>query len=160
MDHTIVHFEIPADDVEGLTKFYGSLFDWKIAKTEVGVPPGMDYRLGETVPTDERGVPTRNGINGAIYGRQEQATKLTYYIQVESVDGYGQRVTYLGGSVVGEKTEIPEVGWALFVTDPEGNPLGLFEPWSPREWCRLPIRSATSGLRQLIDQIGKRDFES
>ena len=130
MDHTIVHFEIPADDVEGLTTFYGSLFDWKFAKTEVGVPPGMDYRLVETVPTDENGVPTRNGINGAIYGRQKDE-RFTYYIQVESVDEYGQKVAELGGKVVGEKIEVPEVGWILFVTDPEGNPFGLFQPPVP-----------------------------
>lgn len=130
MDHTIVHFEIPADDVEGLTKFYGSLFDWNFAKTEVGVPPGMDYRLVETVPTDEKGVPTRNGINGAIYGRQTDE-RFTYYIQVESVDEYGQKLTDLGGKVVGEKTEVPGIGWVLFVADPEGNPFGLFQPMVP-----------------------------
>lgn len=126
MDHTIVHFEIPADDVEGLTKFYNALFDWKVAKTEVGVPAGLDYRLVETVPTDDKGVPTRNGINGAIYGRQGDE-RFTYYIQVESVDEYGQKVSDLGGEVVGDKTEVPGVGWVLFVTDLEGNPFGLFQ---------------------------------
>ena len=29
---TIVHFEIPADDVERSKKFYGDLFGWKIEK--------------------------------------------------------------------------------------------------------------------------------
>ncbi|MFQ5987155.1 MAG: VOC family protein, partial [Thermoplasmata archaeon] len=124
-------FEIPADDVEGMSKFYASLFDWKIAKTEVGVPKGMDYRLVETVPTDEQGLPIRNGVNGAIYGRQDEETKFTYYIQVESVEEYGRKVTDLGGKVVGDKTEVPEVGWVLFVTDPEGNPIGLFQPMLP-----------------------------
>ena len=32
MDHTIVHFEIPADNVEKLQKFYSELFGWKIEK--------------------------------------------------------------------------------------------------------------------------------
>ncbi len=44
------------------------------------------------------------------------------------MDEHGQKVTDLGGSVVGETTEIPEVGRALFVTDPEGNPFGLSQP--------------------------------
>jgi uncharacterized protein len=29
---TIVHFEIPADDVERSKKFYSDLFGWKIEK--------------------------------------------------------------------------------------------------------------------------------
>jgi uncharacterized protein len=29
---TIVHFEIPADDIERAKKFYGNLFRWKIEK--------------------------------------------------------------------------------------------------------------------------------
>ncbi len=30
MDHTVVHFEVPGDDVEKLRKFYSDLFGWKI----------------------------------------------------------------------------------------------------------------------------------
>jgi predicted enzyme related to lactoylglutathione lyase len=29
---TIVHFEIPSDDIEGANKFYNDLFGWKIEK--------------------------------------------------------------------------------------------------------------------------------
>ena len=32
---SIVHFEIPADDVERARKFYSTLFGWKIEKIEV-----------------------------------------------------------------------------------------------------------------------------
>jgi uncharacterized protein len=32
MDHTIVHFEIPADNPERATKFYCELFGWEIQK--------------------------------------------------------------------------------------------------------------------------------
>jgi len=38
-DHTIVHFEIPADDVGKLRRFYSNLFGWKIEKT----PGPVDY---------------------------------------------------------------------------------------------------------------------
>jgi len=41
---TVVHFEIPADDVERAKKFYSTLFGWKIEK-----PPGeMDYWMIST----------------------------------------------------------------------------------------------------------------
>lgn len=55
MDKTIVHFEIPADDVETLKTFYEGAFGWKITHTP------MDYWLIETVPTDEEGRTTRPG---------------------------------------------------------------------------------------------------
>ena len=37
----VVHFEIPADDVERAQKFYGELFGWKIEKFAGPCP--MDY---------------------------------------------------------------------------------------------------------------------
>ena len=46
---SIVHFEIPADDVERARKFYSTLFDWKIEKMEV-MKDGdkMDYWMIST----------------------------------------------------------------------------------------------------------------
>lgn len=41
---TIVHFEIPADDVERARKFYSTLFGWKIEKPE----GEMDYWMIST----------------------------------------------------------------------------------------------------------------
>ena len=32
VDHTVIHFEIAADDVKKLSMFYGKLFGWKIVK--------------------------------------------------------------------------------------------------------------------------------
>lgn len=61
MDHTIVHFEIPAKDIQDLKKFYSRLFGWKIAKA-----PGMDYWLIQTVPVDEQGRPKGVGVNGGM----------------------------------------------------------------------------------------------
>ena len=62
MDHTIVHFEIPADNVEKMKQFYEGLFGWKI--TRVTMP--TEYWLIYTVPTDEKGMPQRPGVNGGM----------------------------------------------------------------------------------------------
>jgi len=58
MDHTIVHFEIPARDVEKLKKFYSKLFGWKIEK----VPGPMEYWTVMTVPVDDKGMPLSLGL--------------------------------------------------------------------------------------------------
>ncbi len=42
MDHTIVHFEIPADDLDRATKFYREVFGWEISK----MPGPFEYYRG------------------------------------------------------------------------------------------------------------------
>jgi uncharacterized protein len=48
---TIVHFEIPADDAERLSEFYGRVFGWKFEKAPI---PGMDYWMISTGPERRR----------------------------------------------------------------------------------------------------------
>src|SRR2546425_10217911 len=66
MDHTVVHFEIPADDPERAAKFYRELFGWEISRWEgsAGGGAGAEYWMGRTVSTDAAGQPTRSGVNG------------------------------------------------------------------------------------------------
>jgi len=123
VDHTIVHFEIPADNVEKLRKFYTELFGWKIEK----MPGPMEYWNIETVPVDERGMPVRPGINGGMMKRENPEQKPINYISVESVDEYSKKIEALGGKVIIPKQEIPEIGWWALALDPEGNPFGVFK---------------------------------
>ncbi|HJW65600.1 MAG TPA: VOC family protein [Candidatus Bathyarchaeia archaeon] len=73
MDHTIVHFEIPANNVEQIRKFYENLFGWKIFKAPM---PGQEYWLIHTVPTDEKGMLLKPGISGGLFPRQPQQKEL------------------------------------------------------------------------------------
>jgi len=57
MDPTIIHFEIPAKNVTNLKTFYEKLFGWKIVKTPSDF---MKYWVIQTVPTDDKGMPTRH----------------------------------------------------------------------------------------------------
>ena len=50
-----MHFEIPAESVEKMKKFYTDLFGWKIEKS----PGPIEYWLIETVPVDEKMMPLR-----------------------------------------------------------------------------------------------------
>ena len=63
---TIVHFEIPADDLERSRKFYTDLFGWKIEKWPgSGTGDMEEYWIITT--TDERG---DKGLDGGIMKRQ------------------------------------------------------------------------------------------
>ena len=122
MDHTIIHFEIPANDVEKIRRFYIDLFGWKIDKL-----PNMEYSIIETVPMDEKGNSIRPGVNGGMYKRDAPQQQSVNYINVESVDEYSKKVAALGGQVLVPKTEISGMGWFALAKDPEGNVFGLFE---------------------------------
>ena len=123
VDHTIIHFEIPADDVEKLRRFYSELFGWKIEKT----PGPMEYYMIQTVSIDEKGMLLRSGVNGGMMKRRNPEHKLINYIAVESVDEYSQKIELLGGKVIVPKTEIPGIGWWAFAVDPEGNQFAILQ---------------------------------
>ena len=122
MDHTIIHFEIPANNVDKLRNFYTDLFGWKI--TKLG---DMEYYSIETVPMDEKGNLKGPGVNGGLYKRDMPQQQPLNYIYVESVDEYSKKVTALGGQIIMQKTEITKMGWFALAKDPEGNVFGLFE---------------------------------
>lgn len=124
-DHTIVHFEIPALDVEKLEDFYVGVFGWKIFKVPM---PGIDYWLVNTVPTDEKGMLQRPGINGGMLKKQGPDHKQVNYITVENMDEFLAKVTKLGGTVLMPKQQVPTVGWVAISVDPEGNQFGLLQP--------------------------------
>ena len=128
LDHTVVHFEIPADDIEKLRKFYQDLFGWTMNK----YPGPTAYYLVGTVPVDEKTMmPLRPGVNGGLFERKDAAkpelAKPMNYISVESVEEYSQRILALGGKILVPKMEITGIGWWALALDPEGNAFGILE---------------------------------
>jgi predicted enzyme related to lactoylglutathione lyase len=123
MDHTIVHFEIPADDVEKLRKFYSALFGWKIER----MPGPVEYWGVATVPVNEKGMPQRPGVNGGMMKRQNPEHKPVNYIAVESVDEYVKKIEALGGRVIAPKMEVPGIGCGASALDPEGNQFAILQ---------------------------------
>jgi predicted enzyme related to lactoylglutathione lyase len=121
--HTIVHFEIPADDPDKLAGFYRELFGWKIEK----MPGEAEYWSVETVTVDETGMPKEPGVNGGMMRRVVPQQMPINYISVDSVDEEIAHAQRLGATVVVQKMEIPGVGWFAQLLDPQGNPFALFE---------------------------------
>jgi len=112
MVHTIVHFEIPADDMERAKKFYQQLFGWEFQA------PQEDYHLIET---------GEGGIGGGMMKRAVPEQRITIYIGVESVDEYVAKVQSLGGTIIMPKTAVPTMGYFAQLLDTEGNALAIWE---------------------------------
>jgi predicted enzyme related to lactoylglutathione lyase len=124
MDHTLCHFEIPADEPERAIAFYRGLFGWDFQCWEGG---GIPYWIVRTVPTDETGRPTRPGVNGGLMKKQNPQQPWANYFLVECVDEAGKKAEALGGQIVLPKTPVPGMGWFLYIKDTEGNIFGVWQ---------------------------------
>jgi len=124
MDHTLMHFEIPANDIEKLKRFYEEVFGWKITQS----PGPIEYWLIQTVPVDQDGKLKRPGVNGGLYKKDVPESKPINYYSVESISDFLAKIEKLGGKVTQPKQEVPEIGWIAAAEDPEGNQFALFQP--------------------------------
>jgi predicted enzyme related to lactoylglutathione lyase len=123
--HGIVHFELPAEDPQKLADFYTGLFQWNITRMAMD---GGDYWGVSTGPVDEDGMPTEPGyIGGGITKRMMPGQTPANYVNVESVDEYAAKAQELGAQLIVPKSPVPGMGWFAMLTDPEGNPLGLWQ---------------------------------
>jgi predicted enzyme related to lactoylglutathione lyase len=123
--NTISHFEIYANDPEKLTKFYTTLFDWKVTPV-----PGMDYRTVHTGDTDEKGMLKQPGaINGGIITRPAGygVNGFVNYAMVDSIEDTVSRATSLGAKMTKGKSVVPGMGWFAMFLDPEGNNFAIFQ---------------------------------
>jgi len=123
----IVHYEIPANDIEKLKKFYSDCFGWTFKDAKI---PGMEYWLFTSA---------KNSPGGGMMKRMDPNHRPVNYVHVESIDTAVQTIQNAGGSIMLPKREIPG-GQSFFIAiglDPEGNPVGLFEaPRQPRKKTR------------------------
>ena len=115
--HSIVWFDIPADDVERAKSFYSALFGWKIEK----FPGPMDYWHIDTGGADDT-------PDGGLLKRQNPGQQgITSYVSVASVDDSAAMVEKLGGKICMPKTAVPQMGYFVICQDPENNTFALWE---------------------------------
>ena len=124
MKNHVSHFEIYADDVDGLREFYTQLFDWQVQPM-----PELQYNLIRTVETNERGMATQpGGINGGMLKRPDgyNARAWVNYVNVESVDAAVAKAQSLGAKVMKPRSAVPGMGWFAMLVDPQGNPFAVW----------------------------------
>jgi uncharacterized protein len=123
---TIMHFEIPSDDVERSKKFYNELFGWNIEKWTGSMPAtaeGMEYWIISTV--DDKGNKALGGGMGKRQSPQQQG--ITNFFDVKSIQEYSSKVEQLGGKIISPKMPVPGMGYMAMCTDTENNGFGIFE---------------------------------
>jgi predicted enzyme related to lactoylglutathione lyase len=127
----VVHFEIPADDLDRAKSFYGKVFGWQIDSWPMS--GGGEYTGLTTTAVDQKTMtPVEPGaINGGLMRRDETTPSPVITIDVEDIDAALAEVEAAGGSTVTPRTAIPDMGAFGYFKDSEGNVMGLWETTSP-----------------------------
>ncbi|WP_157987557.1 VOC family protein [Jiangella endophytica] len=134
MTHTVVHFEIGAENAGRLAAFYHALFGWTFDRTDPAYPVVAD---------------TDGGVGGGIMQLPaDVAPYVTVYVSVDDLAAMLHRAEDLGGSTVVKPTKIRDMGEFAMFTDPEGHVVGLFAADEP------PARHARRGGRRRPLQPG------
>ena len=119
----VVHFEIPADNVDRAQKFYNMVFGWKMNHI-----PEMNYTTIHTAPTDEKGMIKEMGvINGGMTKREEPVKSTVITIDVPNIEEALKKVEKNGGKIIKAKIQVGDMGFSAYFKDTEGNIVGLWQ---------------------------------
>jgi predicted enzyme related to lactoylglutathione lyase len=108
----VVHWAITARDPAAQRAFYAALFNWQIEDGGLmNIAPG----IGAPDP----------GPGGHI--QQGDTPGVALYVQVRDLRASLARAAELGGAVTMEPFDVPGGPTIAFITDPEGNAVGLVQ---------------------------------
>ena len=111
---SIVHFEIPAEDLNRAKTFYQTTFGWEMQNM-----PEMNYVIVRTVETDEKFMPkTPGSINGGMLKRNPIVTGPSFAINVKSVDETVEKIKAAGETIIQEKMPVGTMGFIAYFKDP------------------------------------------
>ncbi len=121
--NSVVHFEVPVDDLDRAKKFYSQVFGWQLQDI-----PDMGYVIVRTTPTDENQMPqTPGAINGGMMKRSDKVKGPVITIDVPNIDEYLKTIEEAGGKVVTPKIAVGDMGFSAYVQDTEGNVIGVWQ---------------------------------
>ncbi len=117
MGNPVVHFELWTKSLEKVSDFYHQAFDWKIDPN-----PETKYNLVDT---------GGEGINGGIMTPPREGPwpgNMSFYIGVDDLAKYRQRVKDAGGTILVEEQQVPGMGSFALFSDPDGRVVGIWKP--------------------------------
>lgn len=127
----VTWFNMPATDFDKIADFYNTVFGWELRPMVKAAKEDLDFRTIRTATDSTDMLESREPgvINGCLVRRDIGLAHPTILIDVDNIEDKITEIIAAGGTVVREKTTIPEAGGSFaFVKDPEGN---VFEIWEP-----------------------------
>jgi hypothetical protein len=116
MGNPFVHLELTTSDLDKAKDFYTKMFDWKLQEFKGDGPPYLLIDTGKEpgggmMAQPMPGVPVAWGM----------------YIAVDDLDAAGAKLQKLGGKILMPRTEVPDMGWFIVASDPQGATFGLWQ---------------------------------
>ena len=107
--------ELIASDEAAQKKFYTGLFGWTAEAFGGDEKPYTVFKKGDTM------------VGGMMKRPKPDApSHWLAYVKVEDVDGVAARAKSLGGKIIVEPVDIPDVGRIAVLLDPQGAAIGLY----------------------------------
>lgn len=112
--------ELGTTDADGAQRFYEEVFGWSASDM------GPDYGGYRVFNRGETGVAGLMTVHGESIPPHWQP-----YVAVEDPDATAAKAAELGGSVLAEPTDVPDVGRIAVLRDPQGASFGIIRPEPP-----------------------------
>jgi uncharacterized protein len=109
----IVHFEVPAADVDRAVAFWSGLFGLEVGPSAM---EEFDYRMFQAAPAQ----------GGAIMASDTPGAGLIVYHATDNIDASIAKARELGGTA-DDKQPVPTQGWFAACVDTEGNKFSLWQ---------------------------------
>ena len=107
--------ELMTNDIDGAKSFYTKMFSWEYKD----VNEEMQYSMATAKEQDVAGlmpIPAEAGKMPPMWGA---------YVTVDDVDASAKQAETLGGKILMEPQDIPDVGRFCVISDPQGASLSL-----------------------------------
>lgn len=122
-DATFIWNELVTNDQQKCGPFYSALLGWTRKEVDIG-PAGL-YTVFQSNGTDVAGM-----MSPASEYSRSRPPFWSAYISVDDIDACAARVAALGGQIIAEPEDIPDVGRVCMLADPSGAPVCLMTPVS------------------------------
>ena len=107
--------ELMTTDIDGAKKFYTAMFNWQLEDMNDGMP----YTLAKINGQESAGMmamPPEAGEMPPMWGG---------YVTVDDVEASAKQAEELGGKILMEARDIPNVGRFCVISDPQGATLTI-----------------------------------
>src|ERR1051326_1217513 len=118
MGNPFVHVELNTTNPKNAKEFYGSLFDWQLEDTDMG--GGMTYTM----------IKVGEGTGGGLMKHPMPGAPSIWipYILVSDVAASTKKAKQVGGTIIKDVSEVPNMGTFSIIQDPTGGVIGLWQP--------------------------------
>src|SRR5262245_15669432 len=118
MTNPFVHVELNSSDPGKAKTFYGKLFQWELDDMPYAATPDHSYTL----------IKVGDGTGGGIMKQVPHGPHgWVPYVLVDDLRASTDLAKSLGGKVMKDVTEVPDMGWFSIIQDPTGSILGLWK---------------------------------